>query len=489
MIKLIMELISLKGKIEMTHCNLNCSSSIKNTITKHYNMKIKKHMFKAGKALLLVLIFLLFASAGFRDSRSSGWYQQWLPDLNGSTIKDITFLDSLTGFAVTNTNSLVEGYILKTTNAGDNWNVVYTYHPPSTNTSFTRLQFADSNTGYASTLYFDFIKTTDGGTTWINYPNFPWGIEDMAVINKDTVLAATTIGFTGGVYRTTDGGNNWQLIWTNGTSGNPNRIYMFDKNLGFHCDDNTNSYTRRTSNGGLNWTNINENPFFGIAFFDSLIGWKGSLNGIKKTTNGGLNWFIQATPPMSFFQCFDISIVNKDTVWFVGCRKTGLRAVICKTTNGGTNWGYQMLDTSINFYNFYHLCFTNKNNGWAYFVNNTGVHTNTGGNDTTYYTAVNNQTLVVPGDYVLEQNYPNPFNQLTIIKYQLSKRANVRINVYDINGREVDVLISKIQSPGVYYVRYDAGNLASGVYFYNIVIYGEITKQTFTETRKMLLLK
>ena len=84
-------------------------------------MKLQKYISKVLDILITLILLLFFASFGFKDSRSSGWYQQWFPNLNGSTITSMTFLDSLTGFAVTSTNSSIQSYIIKTTNGGDNW--------------------------------------------------------------------------------------------------------------------------------------------------------------------------------------------------------------------------------------------------------------------------------------------------------------------------------------------------------------------------------
>jgi len=438
-----------------------------------------------GFSILLLIVLLFFSTAGFQDKLIQGWYQQWLPDLNGSSIKDITFLDSLTGFAVTNTNSLIEGYVIKTTNSGDNWSIVYTYHPPATSVYLNRLQFAGDSTGYITTNYFDVIKTTDGGTTWTAFSNMPWGADDMSLINKDTVLAVTNFGPAGGVYRTTNGGSNWQLIWTNGTSGNPNKIYMFNKNFGFHCGGNL-SYLRRTTNGGLNWTDINDIGFSGICFYDSLIGWKGSIEGIKKTTNGGLNWVSQQHSQVTYFRCDKILMINKDSLWFVGCTKLVnniVRGVISRTTNSGLTWGYQIPDTTIHIYDYYFASIVNKNNIWAYFPT-TGVHTNTGGNDTTYYTGIGNHTSIISKEFELFQNYPNPFNSISKIKYKISKIADVKISVFDISGKEVTVLINKRHTAGLYNINFDGGGLPSGVYFYALLVNSEKK-----DIRKMILVK
>ncbi len=385
-------------------------------------MKHQKTLSRILDGLILLVFILFFSSAGFQDRNTTGWYQQWFPNLNGSTITDITFLDSLTGFAVTNPGISIYCYILKTSNGGDNWVINYTYNSGA-NIKFTRIQFADNNTGYVSTNFYNFFKTTDSGLTWTDYPNVPFGAEDMSVVNKDSILVVTSRGLGGGVYRSTNGGISWQYIWTNGTSGNPDKIYMYDKNLGFSCTGNSSSSIfYRTNDGGLNWSNLGDSTFRGIQFFDSLIGWKQTRSSVKKTTNGGLTWSRQTTPSFFYTGLYDLSIVNKDTVWYVGSAtliNNFPYGVICKTTNGGLNWGYQLPDTSIRISEYVSLDFINRDNGWAYQVS-TGVHTKTGGNDTTVYTAINNNLSSKITDYELFQNYPNPFNTRTVVSCQLS---------------------------------------------------------------------
>jgi len=92
-----------------------------------------------------------------------------------------------------------------------------------------------------------------------------------------------------------------------------------------------------------------------------------------------------------------------------------------------------------------------------------------------------NQEL--PNELILGNNYPNPFNPTTTIRYDLPKAGFVKITIYDILGREVRVLVNEEKTPGVYEVRFDARNLASGVYFYTIR-----TPQNF-QSKKMILLK
>ncbi len=97
--------------------------------------------------------------------------------------------------------------------------------------------------------------------------------------------------------------------------------------------------------------------------------------------------------------------------------------------------------------------------------------------------AESESSTAVPADFALEQNYPNPFNPATVISYKLPSDSRVKIAVFNLLGEEVTVLVNAWQTAGNYRVRFDAGNLANGVYFYKIIA------QDFAETRKMLLLK
>jgi Secretion system C-terminal sorting domain len=80
-------------------------------------------------------------------------------------------------------------------------------------------------------------------------------------------------------------------------------------------------------------------------------------------------------------------------------------------------------------------------------------------------------------------NYPNPFNPTTTITYEIPKDGFVTLKVYDILGREVATLVNEFKTAGKYYVNFNAGNLASGMYFYRF------KSGSYISTKKMMLLK
>jgi hypothetical protein len=90
----------------------------------------------------------------------------------------------------------------------------------------------------------------------------------------------------------------------------------------------------------------------------------------------------------------------------------------------------------------------------------------------------------VPRGYGLLQNYPNPFNPGTIIPFTLQKKSRVRITVCDMLGRPVAELLDDVREAGASSVRFDASNLAGGVYLCRMRIDGEPVL-----TKKMMVLK
>ncbi|MCA0388990.1 MAG: T9SS type A sorting domain-containing protein [Bacteroidetes bacterium] len=92
-------------------------------------------------------------------------------------------------------------------------------------------------------------------------------------------------------------------------------------------------------------------------------------------------------------------------------------------------------------------------------------------------------------DYRLEQNYPNPFNPSTTISFLLPRESNVKLQVFNALGEELESLLDGSYSTGRHSVRFDASNLVSGIYFYKLTAVPVDGSKGFTELKKLVLLK
>ncbi|ACY47897.1 T9SS type A sorting domain-containing protein [Rhodothermus marinus] len=89
----------------------------------------------------------------------------------------------------------------------------------------------------------------------------------------------------------------------------------------------------------------------------------------------------------------------------------------------------------------------------------------------------------LPRQFALFPAYPNPFRRQATIRFQVPEPVRARLEVYDVLGRRVGVLLDEELRPGVYEVRFEAQSLASGLYFYRL------TAGDFVQQRKMILIK
>lgn len=93
----------------------------------------------------------------------------------------------------------------------------------------------------------------------------------------------------------------------------------------------------------------------------------------------------------------------------------------------------------------------------------------------------------MPTEFSLAQNYPNPFNPETTIPFALPMRANVKLSVFDLLGREVATLINGNMEAGSHTISFNGNDLSSGVYFYRLD--AQAGEASFNSTRKLVLMK
>jgi len=372
----------------------------------------------------------------------------WLR-LNGTSnynLTDLQFTSINIGYAIGANIAPNIGYLLKTTNSGQNWSVqTFNYY-------FSSLKFINDNTGYITTVGDTvnsiILKTTNAGLSWSSQ-----SLEAGYLSMIDFV--DSNFGFVNAVYgkffKTSNGGNNWLSYYTTWL----NTFDFINENLGFAvgiASFGSNIY--KTTNGGINWVNIyaKDSVFLGKpVFIDGNTGWIGGFKLksnniynriILKTTNSGINWFEQSSGTQSDSNsCIaSIFILNADIGYASTMRcqfqnEPALNAMVFKTTNGG---------------------------GEPIGINNHGS---------------------IIKDFTLYQNYPNPFNPSTEIKYAIPQSNLVSIKIYNIEGELVEVLVCKYEEAGYYSIQFDGSNLSSGVYFYTI------KAGNFSDTKKMVLVK
>jgi len=117
--------------------------------------------------------------------------------------------------------------------------------------------------------------------------------------------------------------------------------------------------------------------------------------------------------------------------------------------------------------------------------NESDMLTNMSGVEAKYslITNLEESSLPVPTVYQLKQNYPNPFNPSTKIQFSIPQSEYVSLKIYDVLGNEVAELVNQDLSAGSYDIQFNANNLSSGIYFYQLIT------GSYSETKKMNLIK
>lgn len=160
--------------------------------------------------------------------------------------------------------------------------------------------------------------------------------------------------------------------------------------------------------------------------------------------------------------------------WIEGSTSSG-NSNIRKTIDGGVLW-VQQNQNGFGIIN--KLFFLNNNIGWAVGYNGIILKTTNGGTSTVE--PIGSQ---VPDRFLIKQNFPNPFNAYTKFEIHIPEPTKVKIIVYDILGKEIEILVDDFIRAGIYNLTFNASNLKSGVYFYRLI------SNKFIGTKPMILVK
>jgi hypothetical protein len=227
---------------------------------------------------------------------------------------------------------------------------------------------------------------------------------------------------------------------------------------------------------------------------------------LSKSTNGGLNWSAplrvnnDAAGKEQFFSWMTIDQAT-GYIYIVFYDRRNYSdnqtdVFLARSTNGGASFVNERISASP-FLPSSGTFFGDYNNITAHNGRIRPMWTRLASGSLSVWTAIidipvgiENTENEIPNGYSLEQNYPNPFNPGPVVSFQLPVFSYVRLIIYDILGQEAATLMNEIKEAGTYSVYWDAVELAGGIYIYRLEAHDPGTsKQVFSETRKMVLLK
>lgn len=423
---------------------------------------MKLHQIK----LLLILLFI-----GANAFAQDGWVRQYSG--TSQRLRKVFFIDENKGWIVGEpSESGQTSIILKTTDGGETW----TRQSSGTGKSLWSVFFVDSSRGWVVGAAGTILTTSDGGDSWKQRSGEKlYDLYDVFFIDGKTGW----VGGTGVILKTMNSGKDW-ILQAQEPGPNVFSIFFMNSNLGWAVGDH--SFIRRTLDGGANWEYNTyqrfDDVFHDVFFIDDNIGWtvgyafERKVSLILKTTNCGRSWENQDNGN-SFRILYSVHFANPQTGWIVG-----EKGVILHTTDGGTTWTAQASGTS-NW--LFSVRFINDKTGWAVGDNGTILKTTSGGS-TKIENDGNDQTGL-PDKFELLQNYPNPFNSTTTILFRLPKTAFLTMKIYDLQGSEIETLISGQQPAGIHQLNWNAKDVPSGIYFCRLAT------EKFSITRKIILQK
>jgi photosystem II stability/assembly factor-like uncharacterized protein len=317
--------------------------------------------------------------------------------------------------------------------------------------------------------YHNWARISSGTTANLN---------DIAISTPTSIFIC---GDSGTILKSTNVGVSY-FSQTSGTSLRLNRINWIDSNNIRIAGDSL--LTLYTTNGGLTWMQQYVTIFSGesnpprvdlnaVYFINSNTGWLAGDDYIFKTTNQGAIWI----PRYKQQQPYDNS---SNSILFYNLDSgvvAGNRGDVQFTTNGGNSWFYSPELQGI----------TTKNLNKIFYDPLSGVASIMGDSGIVIYsdpvTLGIEAENSIPREYSLMQNYPNPFNPATNISFAIPSAEFVKLAVYDLTGRELEILLNSKLEPGIHKAVWDASNYPSGVYFY------KLETEAFSQTKKMILLK
>lgn len=387
----------------------------------------------------------------------------------------------ITSLAV-NGNDIVAGVnsgnIFLSTSSGSSWAKVNSAWPESPIRG-SQVVFMGGNL-FAGILLSGVFVSTNNGSTW-NAVN--QGLADLNVLafstRNEKLFAMTDLG----LHVSTDNGNNWRYISTlqAGYYGfhlfTVTDINIFVKMFSHHNGGNV---VYKSTDDGVSWNTVfqagtnatnsvtalaaqGSNVYLGIVQGVGTI-----MDGVLLSTDNGITWknANNGLPKGTYPTSFAITGPNLFAATSHG---------IYFSDDNASTWK-SITDTLVD------------TTATALYVDGTYIYMGTQ-NGRVWFRSLKEITKVgqfnnsTPERYSLEQNFPNPFNPTTTIQFSIGKDAYVNLDVFDLLGRKVQVIISGARAKGTHRIIFSGKSLSSGIYFV------KLQADRFIEVRKIVLTK
>ncbi len=333
--------------------------------------------------------------------------------------------------------------------------------------------------GNNTASWFGIYRSTDLGLNWERHTFL--GVSAMVYLRDGSVLASAYDPGLGscGVYKTIDNGDSWVNTNTFSNLSCPTD-FVLDTNDDIYAAV---GYVFLSTNDGISWLNygLPGQGAYKLTIDSSGYVWAGvDMDGMYRTAgrtvpvelvsfnadvnnnnNVILNW-ITVTEINNLGFDIERNVIGDRSSVISGWEKIGFVAGFGTTTE---NKAYSFVDENV------------SNGTYLYRLKQIDF-------DGSYeYSNMLEIEVRVPSEFFLSQNYPNPFNPTTTISFSIKDAGFVQLKIYDILSNEVATLVNEQKPAGSYSIKFDASNLLSGVYFYQLKTGG------FINIKKMILLK
>ena len=422
-----------------------------------------KKQFIIPKWLSTITLFMFLSTSSIA---------QWEIQNSGVTVnlKDVCFVDSLYGWVIGDSATILHTY-----NGGDSW---IQQQSPSDTLVFNKIQFLNREIGYIVGSGGLILLTKDGGLNWFKKESgttLPF--RDLSFVNEKKGWVVGSDRMYSIILNTTDGGNTWNSVIS--SSESPpyilDAIKFVNDSIGFVSGtphfDNGPTFFLKTTNSGKDWdsTGRAHSSLFYLAPYSDDIIFAGFI-GLAYSNNAAKDW--------NYYDYFfntiviDIKAIKGRVVWLLSRVSFSNVDKIYKSIDVGNNWISHLVP-----FGFSLQAISPINEHLIFAVGNDGTILKLSDHTTSL------EDIEKTNSFILHQNYPNPFNPTTNIKFYLPYDDKVVITIYDVLGNRVAIILEEYKSKGYHHAVFNAENLSSGIYIY------EIKTKNFKEIKKALFLK